>query len=243
MEEEEQHISHSISCAETLIWKDNQAASSTAGLTLCDLADYAVVGPSGQDGKFGRCAYLLLPAFASLLLGLVYEGACFTVPITLDNINEGMLCWLQPKEIKEIKDFLLTARRKDAKSVRIKKNSTKGITKFKVRCSKYLYTLSVTDSDKADKLKQSLPPGKLLSVRYCKVIVASLKLLKDLRQVRKPGYCACRSASAGHLIWQCSIPGAVQLSSVSCHAMPVLSCDAANFAMPLQTTQSAACLR
>lgn len=64
-----------------------------------------------------------------------------------------------PREIKEIKDFLLTARRKDAKSVRIKKNSQKGITKFKVRCSKYLYTLSVTDSDKADKLKQSLPPG------------------------------------------------------------------------------------
>merc|ERR1712224_669233 len=31
--------------------------------------------------------------------------------------------------------------------------------KFKVRCSKYLYTLCVTDSDKADKLKQSLPPG------------------------------------------------------------------------------------
>ena len=67
---------------------------------------------------------------------------------------------MQPREIKEIKDFLLTARRKDAKSVRIKKNSQKGITKFKVRCSKYLYTLSVTDSDKADKLKQSLPPGK-----------------------------------------------------------------------------------
>ena len=71
---------------------------------------------------------------------------------------------LQPREIKEIKDFLLTARRKDAKSVRIKKNSQKGITKFKVRCSRYLYTLSVTDSDKADKLKQSLPPGKWSSL-------------------------------------------------------------------------------
>ena len=32
--------------------------------------------------------------------------------------------------------------------------------KFKVRCSKYLYTLVVTDKEKADKLKQSLPPGK-----------------------------------------------------------------------------------
>lgn len=33
--------------------------------------------------------------------------------------------------------------------------------KFKVRCSKYLYTLVVTDKEKADKLKQSLPPGDL----------------------------------------------------------------------------------
>ncbi|KAL5581134.1 hypothetical protein UlMin_013576 [Ulmus minor] len=31
--------------------------------------------------------------------------------------------------------------------------------KFKVRCSKYLYTLCVFDNEKADKLKQSLPPG------------------------------------------------------------------------------------
>ncbi len=35
-----------------------------------------------------------------------------------------------PKEIKDIKEFLLTARRKDAKSVKIKKNKTN--VKFKV---------------------------------------------------------------------------------------------------------------
>lgn len=64
---------------------------------------------------------------------------------------------LQPKQIHEIKDFLLTARRKDAKSVKIKK--TNGVTKFKVRCSTYLFTLCVSDGDKAEKLKQSLPPG------------------------------------------------------------------------------------
>ncbi|XP_050205322.1 60S ribosomal protein L38 [Mercurialis annua] len=62
-----------------------------------------------------------------------------------------------PKQIHEIKDFLLTARRKDARSVKIKKS--KDVVKFKVRCSKYLYTLCVFDSEKADKLKQSLPPG------------------------------------------------------------------------------------
>lgn len=32
--------------------------------------------------------------------------------------------------------------------------------KFKVRCSRYLYTLVVTDKEKAEKLKQSLPPGE-----------------------------------------------------------------------------------
>ncbi|XP_053309999.1 60S ribosomal protein L38 isoform X1 [Spea bombifrons] len=69
-----------------------------------------------------------------------------------------------PRKIEEIKDFLLTARRKDAKSVKIKKN--KNNVKFKVRCSKYLYTLVITDKEKAEKLKQSLPPG--LSVKELK---------------------------------------------------------------------------
>ncbi|XP_042939446.1 uncharacterized protein LOC122274475, partial [Carya illinoinensis] len=62
-----------------------------------------------------------------------------------------------PKQIHEIKDFLLTARRKDARSVKIKRS--RDVVKFKVRCSKYLYTLCVFDSEKAEKLKQSLPPG------------------------------------------------------------------------------------
>ncbi|ESO10618.1 hypothetical protein HELRODRAFT_185258 [Helobdella robusta] len=62
-----------------------------------------------------------------------------------------------PKQIQEIKDFLLTARRADAKSVKIKKN--KDNVKFKVRCSRYLYTLVINDNEKADKLRQSLPPG------------------------------------------------------------------------------------
>jgi large subunit ribosomal protein L38e len=62
-----------------------------------------------------------------------------------------------PKQITDIRDFLQKARRKDAKMVKIRKRS--GSTKFKIRCSKYLYTLSVEDSEKADKLTQSLPPG------------------------------------------------------------------------------------
>ncbi|CAE8645608.1 unnamed protein product, partial [Polarella glacialis] len=55
------------------------------------------------------------------------------------------------------KGFLQIARRKDARSVKIKKNGTE--TKFKIRCSTYLYTLVMTDKAKAEKLKQSLPPS------------------------------------------------------------------------------------
>lgn len=62
-----------------------------------------------------------------------------------------------PRKIEEIKDFLLTARRKDAKSVKIKKN--KDNVKFKVRCSRYLYTLVITDKEKAEKLKQGACSG------------------------------------------------------------------------------------
>jgi large subunit ribosomal protein L38e len=63
----------------------------------------------------------------------------------------------QPKQIQDIRDFLQKARRKDARSVKIKKS--KQATKFKIRCSRYLYTLGVADNEKADKLTQSLPPG------------------------------------------------------------------------------------
>ena len=62
-----------------------------------------------------------------------------------------------PKQISDIRDFLQKARRKDARSVKIKK--TKTCTKFKIRCTRYLYTLCVADNEKADKLTQSLPPG------------------------------------------------------------------------------------
>ena len=62
-----------------------------------------------------------------------------------------------PHETTEIKDFLLKARRKDAKSDKIKKNADNA--KFKVPCSRFLYTLVNTDKEKAENLKQSLPQG------------------------------------------------------------------------------------
>ncbi|GAA5826696.1 hypothetical protein JCM11251_002859 [Rhodosporidiobolus azoricus] len=71
-----------------------------------------------------------------------------------------------PAEVKEIKQFLEYARRKDARQVTIKKTSARkaGSTatvqkyKFKLRCSRYLYTFQLADADKAEKLRQSLPP-------------------------------------------------------------------------------------
>ena len=37
-------------------------------------------------------------------------------------------------------------------------------TKFKVRCHRHLYTLVLKDSDKAEKLKQSLPPSTIYPI-------------------------------------------------------------------------------
>ncbi|THH29322.1 hypothetical protein EUX98_g4863 [Antrodiella citrinella] len=69
-----------------------------------------------------------------------------------------------PKEVRDIKQFLQIATRKDASEARIKKIAPrvpngKVKTKFKIRCSRYLYTLALDDPEKADKLQQSLPPG------------------------------------------------------------------------------------
>ncbi|KAI0313671.1 ribosomal protein L38e [Amylostereum chailletii] len=69
-----------------------------------------------------------------------------------------------PKELRDIKQFIDIAQRKDARAARIKKVASKvpggkERTKFKIRCSRYLYTLALDDPEKAEKLKQSLPPG------------------------------------------------------------------------------------
>ncbi|KAK1919661.1 60S ribosomal protein L38 [Pyrenophora teres f. teres] len=62
-----------------------------------------------------------------------------------------------PSEVSDIKQFIEICRRKDAKSARIKKNKKVNNIKFKVRCSTNVYTLVLKDTDKAEKLKQSLP--------------------------------------------------------------------------------------
>jgi large subunit ribosomal protein L38e len=64
-----------------------------------------------------------------------------------------------PQEIGDIKKFIEICRRNDASSARIKKNKKTQQIKFKVRCQRHLYTLVLKDSEKAEKLKQSLPPN------------------------------------------------------------------------------------
>ena len=49
-------------------------------------------------------------------------------------------------------------------AIKIKKN--KDNVKFKVRCSRFLYTLVVADNEKAEKIKNSLPPGKYSTSKY-----------------------------------------------------------------------------
>jgi large subunit ribosomal protein L38e len=95
--------------------------------------------------------------------------------------------FIMPQEIADIKRFIEICRRKDASctfqpflpiagdlgdlsfanglffsAARIQRNRKSGQIKFKVRCKRYLYTLGLKDSDKADKLKQSLPPGAIV---------------------------------------------------------------------------------
>ncbi|XP_037063192.1 60S ribosomal protein L38-like [Peromyscus leucopus] len=81
-----------------------------------------------------------------------------------------------PRKTKEIKGFLLTTWQRVAKSVKIKKN--KNNMKFKVRCSRYLYTLVITDK-KTQKLEQSLPPGlavnKLKRIRPPNLTIKNVK--------------------------------------------------------------------
>ena len=108
-------------------------------------------------------------------------------------MNNDIPSLKQPKEISNIKKFLETAQRKDALrtsfpfticvvvlsltmilifiGVRIKRIKSKLPagplrTKFKIRCSRYLYTLVIDDPEKAEKLKQSLPPGASTLIIY-----------------------------------------------------------------------------
>eukprot|EP00928_Gymnodinium_smaydae_P015214 TRINITY_DN15582_c0_g1_i4.p1 TRINITY_DN15582_c0_g1~~TRINITY_DN15582_c0_g1_i4.p1 ORF type:complete len:202 (+),score=38.58 TRINITY_DN15582_c0_g1_i4:48-608(+) len=101
----------------------------------------------GADPETGR--------LSSLAQGFLFVRFCLLAPGKTR--TKGARAEKMPQQITEIRQFLNIARRKDARSVKIKKNPAE--TKFKIRCSKYLYTLVMKDKDKANKLKQSLPPS------------------------------------------------------------------------------------
>ena len=75
----------------------------------------------------------------------------------------GSVC-VQPKEIKDLKEFIKLMRREKnylpkSDKITIKKNRKTGVTKLKLRTPKYLYTHSVDDKQKAEKIMQSIPPN------------------------------------------------------------------------------------
>lgn len=72
----------------------------------------------------------------------------------------------QPKldKIERISEIWLLAN-DGITAARIKKNKKTQKIKFKVRCKRHLYTLVLKDSDRAEKLKQSLPPGTYTPTR------------------------------------------------------------------------------
>ena len=69
----------------------------------------------------------------------------------------------QPKNIEDLKLFLQYLRGDDSKKIKaIAKTITiktkNNSTKFKLRCSRYLYTLKIDDQAKAEKIRSSIKP-------------------------------------------------------------------------------------
>jgi len=62
-----------------------------------------------------------------------------------------------PKEITDIKLFVKLSHEKEAQFVKIKRMPT--AVKFKLRLTHYLYSLTVNDVAKAEKIISAFPPG------------------------------------------------------------------------------------
>ncbi|KAK7493320.1 hypothetical protein BaRGS_00015446 [Batillaria attramentaria] len=77
--------------------------------------------------------------------------------IVLCGYKLGWVKLVESKWDQSVASLAPAAGNRDQSTVKIKKN--KENVKFKVRCSRYLYTLVIQDREKAEKLRQSLPPG------------------------------------------------------------------------------------
>ena len=63
-----------------------------------------------------------------------------------------------------MKEFIKLMRREkknlpQAEKITIKKNKKTGVTKLKLRTPRYLFTYSVDDKTKAERIMQSIPPN------------------------------------------------------------------------------------
>lgn len=83
------------------------------------------------------------------------SGSIFLYPSSIPPLSPLSPAISQPKQVTDIKEFLELVSRKDTRSVVVKKNPEN--VKFKARTSRYLITLVVKDSAKAEKLIKMLP--------------------------------------------------------------------------------------
>ena len=96
-----------------------------------------------------------------LLTHRIAQGDSRYQTIYRDCTAEGRPLWVTCVFLtRSILTVMLVAAR--IKKIAPSKPGAKERTKFKIRCSRYLYTLAIDDPDKAEKLKQSLPPGETL---------------------------------------------------------------------------------
>jgi len=99
--------------------------------------------------KKSRTSRTSLRSVAAKTLSVSWRGSLLPVGIALSVQLDLDLCYrVEP---------MLTVTSHIA--ARIKKNKKNHTIKFKVRCKRYLYTLVLKDLERAEKLKQSLPPG------------------------------------------------------------------------------------
>ena len=115
----------------------------------------------------------------------------------LNKREMGVADTLQPKQIKDVRDFIAVARRKDARRilrliclliVQRSRLRREPLEKPSSRCDaarygllrvvmlQYLYTLIVKEQAKADKLRKTLPPGR----SFVRPFMAQASLLSTL---------------------------------------------------------------
>jgi hypothetical protein len=107
--------------------------------------------------KHGKLSKLCVTLY---LTACVAQGNHGHQKVHRDRSSEGRQVFVYPPHSQKRRLTIHVAAR--IKKSLSKVSSTKYSTKFKIRCSRYLYTLRIDDPEKAEKLKASLPPGGTL---------------------------------------------------------------------------------